>query len=229
CVGKLDNKVFKVKEIFLPKLKSTQSKNNHLKEMNFTFLVFFDISFTKESIKSLRRIIEKQKPTMVFFLGKYEKEESSMFIDEYKHILLFFIHSKDDLPRKFQPISSGKNYKIITNPGEIIFNNFKIGFVVSELFSYKVKGRFINKNYQESFVTSYLSQGSYNPFANIDYSYEHMPNIIFVGQNSFAGVLNFQGVNFVSVSSFDKSGVYFKCDNCFNIVLCDCNEEDSEL
>lgn len=226
CRGKLVKKEFVVDDFFLPNFKTWSTKNELLKEKSFVFLVFYDVNFSEKTNLKLQKIFLSHKPSLVILLGNYENNEfCKNFIKENSQVLFFFVHARDDLPRKFQPITNDHNYKIISNPGELIFRNFKVGFIVSELFKNKTKGSFLYKNYQESFIASFLSQHSFDPFSSLDFSIDNFPNLFFVGQNAFSGVISYEDVNFVSVSSFSETFSYFKCDSSFNISLCEVDDE----
>lgn len=98
-----------------------------------------------------------------------------------------------------------------TNPFTLELHGQKIVLMDHDVFRYKEGGVFCGREPLESFLRSFLSQYSYNPFLSMDLSIDELPNIFVLLQEFYPFVQDIDGVQVVSLLSL-RDGAFAVID-----------------
>lgn len=211
--GFLDGKSLFVTDICLPSI--LPEKPSLQDSGNRSFLIFGDFEWRTENINMLKTIIKTHKKLdFIAFVGNFRiSEEVGTFLETYNDVLFIFSPSKDDrdptfLPRKIPTTCNKANFMSVTNPFKAQMGSLTLGVVMDEVFEAKTNGRYIGSSHLESFVKTYLSQYSLNPFGQTNLSFEEPFDIIAVLQKSFSCIIRTDNMYFVSLGCRGSNRVY---------------------
>lgn len=180
--------LFVCEKIVYPKIKVFQNKNGFLAECLLKVLVFS--CYTTKSKQFVDETISEIKPDIVVL--SIHDTSKSYKNDSVETIVYRCGCISKRMPNKME----GDN---ASNPFIIETYNKKISFISHDIVQYRKNGIFLNKNPLDSFLRTFVSQYSYNPFYKANLSYEEIPNIIVIAQKFYPFIMDIEGVKVASI------------------------------
>lgn len=187
---------FLVNDFILPDTKVSNHKNGFLSENKNKVCVVGGFNGEYEDIN---RVLDIEKPDILIISSRVEIDTKR--VGKKERVLLV----EDSM---FPEIKQD-----ISNPFILELQDKKIGFVSDEIFKNKKTGTFFNGDFLASFLRSFLSQGSLNPFFNSNFNLPEFPNYFIISQKTFPVVVEIEDVTFISLPSF---GLKYYCILDFN-------------
>lgn len=204
-----EENTFVVTHVLHPQVRlEASAKRGHKPQYNF--LVFNNFAWDAESVVKLRSVLASH-PDMdllVFTGNSGRNDRITEVLEAYKDITFVFTPSKRDfdltfLPKKVDPGYANHNYRSVSNPFEMDVGDTRVGIVMDDVFGAKRNGRYIGVPSLESFVRTFLSQYSFNPFTKDNLSFTTHFDVLIVVQDAFSCITKQQGVCFVSLGCDD--------------------------
>lgn len=191
--------IFEAVKIILPQNIINSSKNDFLDKSKKKILFFGCYKNEKDFVN---QILQKENPDIaiiscdaVIDLNIFENCKQQILVCSCK------------CDKSFLP----SQVKSISNPFVLELCNSKIGFIDHNLFKLRENGLFLNKNPLDSFLKSYISQSSLNPFSSADLLVNEVPNIIIISQNTYPQVIDIDSVKIYSLPPISQ-GLYAVVD-----------------
>jgi DNA polymerase epsilon subunit 2 len=208
---------FLVENIFLPRIEKEARNRQDLAEKECRTLFFSDFEITERNLDVLSEICERHSPDVVVLMGRLCTKRTGVPIKLIErrcaslygsmHIEIIVCPHPDDgypscLPKRILEESEAPNLRVTVNPFLLELKHCSIAVIREDVFRAKERGRFVGGNLVNSFVRSFASQYSFNPFGLAGLNIEKMPDMFVVGQNFDPFVVSADGVLFVSCPSF---------------------------
>lgn len=218
CNSTGDSCYFEVTEIILPSFIPNTLKNNFLDDIKKKICVFGSFETEKYFIDS---VIKRESPDIVIISTKKPDLKKEFSNWNGKVICCSCKEDGSFLPSQTQEVS---------NPFVLELYDKSIGFIDSEFFRNRQNGMFINgQNLIESFLKSYLSQSSLDPFSRSDMYLNEMPNFIIFSQNTYPFVLDVEGIKFISVPPFKEKAYGILDFKCHKFEIAYYNEDSNDI
>lgn len=209
--GTLKNNIFFVKLIQLPKWPLSPSINNFLDPKNIKICFINECDNMNNFINTIQ---QTHSPDLfvVSCSDEINLPEFSNKVIMCKKSAIYNI-----LPSFFDNEKSINHNEIrTTNPVIIETFDKSIVFIDIDLQPFKAKGLFINDLPHESFLESYLSQLSANPFSKCNFSLQKIPDYIIIANNSKPYIYKSFNTTIINLPELKTSSCYAIIETKFN-------------
>lgn len=188
--GRREGGVFAVEGLIRPPVRVYSGRNNFLEQKSTKICLFG--CFTDQHAL-VDQVVDRHRPGICILSACVPCKET------YKSPLTHVITCPCRCRASFLPDRSDR--LSATNPFTLELHGLRIAFMDHDIFRHKAGGVFCNKEPLESFLRSFLSQYSYNPFSSVDLSIDVLPNVFILSQEFYPFVLDIDGVQVVSLLS----------------------------
>lgn len=208
ALGEFKNNVLEITEIVLPHVNITPVERPDLLQKSINIAFFGQIKINAS-------VLNKLKTTgcdILVLTGSFKDKEIADVMNSFRlyHAAdIIMVPGKKKFPKTLLPInfkitSQNANVHMASNPARIQLFDQDIIIVNDDICRKKNHGVFLGANYYESFGRTFISQYTYN----FDLGFKDMSNMIFVGQDTQAFIVEHNGVILASSGACD--GVYIE-------------------
>jgi DNA polymerase epsilon subunit 2 len=209
---------FLVRDVILPKAGKEATSRLGLVERECRMVFLSDFEINEGNMSALKRICERHLPDVAVLMGRLCGDGASSIpirlVERHlgshsMHTELVLCPHADDvypsyLPKRMLEKPECPALKMAVNPFFMEFKSCSVAIIRKDVFRAKERGRFMGGNFVESFVRSFISQYSFDPFGLAGLDIERMPDVFVVGQDFYPFVARVGGPLFISCPSFGE-------------------------